>query len=129
MSRVSASSTSNTRILLVNDDPSLRRLLEIVLQQAGYRVVNAREGSDAMETLNDGEELRLIITESELPQLSGYELARRARSIHPEIGILLLAGRFLTEKPEGIDCELLHKPFMPEDFLRSVRKLLGEPAS
>jgi DNA-binding response OmpR family regulator len=128
MERASETPSSGARILLVNDDPSLRRLLEIVLHQAGYEVVIARAGQDAMEALHTGDPLHLMIAESELPQVNGSELARRARGVHPNIRVLLLAGRYLTEKPDGIDCELLHKPFMPEDFLRSVRKLLGQSA-
>src|SRR5213075_687536 len=66
-------------VLLVEDDPALRRYLEVVLQRAGYAVASAGDGLDAMKVLLAAR-VDVIVTDALMPNLDGYELCRFVRN-------------------------------------------------
>src|SRR5215217_8345591 len=66
-------------VLLVEDDPALRRYLEVVLERAGYEVVSAGDGLEAMKFLL-GMRIDVIVTDALMPNLDGYELCRFVRN-------------------------------------------------
>lgn len=68
-----------TCVLLVEDDRSLRRYLEILLERAGYKVVSAADGLEAMKLLLN-ERVDVVVTDALMPNLNGYELSRFVRS-------------------------------------------------
>src|SRR3954465_15590057 len=78
----------NTRgtILLVEDDRSIRRYLEVILQRAGYTVVSAADGLEAMKAALSNH-LDAVITDAIMPHLNGYELCRFLRR-HPKMSQL-----------------------------------------
>jgi two-component system, cell cycle sensor histidine kinase and response regulator CckA len=121
-------------VLLVEDDEMVRKFSSQVLARAGYRVVSARDGNEALLALDtEGSAIRLIITDVVMPVMDGRTLAREALRRFPGLPVLYLSG--YTEDAivshgileEGV--QLLQKPFAPGELLRRVRAVLdGTPA-
>ena len=109
-------------VLLVEDDPALRRYLQIVLERAGYAVVSAGDGLEAMKFLLS-ERVDVIVTDALMPNLDGYELCRFVRnSAHlAHLPIILLSAldqRNTTDESEQVNA-FLAKPVSPEDLLEA----------
>src|SRR5215210_7887413 len=75
----SQASKSRTRILLAEDDRALRRFLEVVLERAGYEVIPASDGLEAMKVALSTR-IDIVITDAMMPNLSGHELCRFLRN-------------------------------------------------
>jgi two-component system, OmpR family, alkaline phosphatase synthesis response regulator PhoP len=120
---------NNITILAVDDEPHILHVVSLKLKNAGYTVLTAKDGEDALETAATGP-LDLLITDYQMPGMSGLELARR---IHAEPGrrqlptILLTAHGLALEQVEmgqaGITVRL-SKPFSPRELLEKVQELL-----
>jgi len=112
-------------VLLVEDDRSLRRLLEIILERAKYAYVSAGDGREAIEALQSNR-IDLVITDAFMPNLNGHELCRfmKDNEALAHIPIVLLSA-LDPESGEGdqID-EFLTKPVSPEEFRACVGKYL-----
>ena len=107
-------------VLLVEDDPALRRYLQIVLERAGYSVVSAGDGLEAMKFLLH-ERVDVIVTDALMPNLDGYELCRFVRSSQhlAHLPIILLSAldpKNTTDESEQVNA-FLAKPVSPEDLL------------
>jgi CheY-like chemotaxis protein len=113
-------------VLLVEDDPALRRYLEIVLQRAGYEVVTAGDGLEAMKfLLNDT--VDVVVTDALMPNLDGYELCRFVRSSEhlAHLPIILLSAldpKNSTDEAEQVDA-FLAKPVSPEELLNLITEV------
>lgn len=110
-------------VLLVEDDPALRRYLEIVLQRAGYAVVSAGDGLEAMKFLLS-DTVDVVVTDALMPNLDGYELCRFVRSSEhlAHLPIILLSAldpKNSTDEAEQVDA-FLAKPVSPEDLLNRI---------
>ena len=111
-------------VLLVEDDAALRRYLEVTLQRAGYEVVSAGDGLEAMKFLLNAS-VDLVITDAVMPNLSGYELCRfvRASQSLSHLPIILLSGL----DPNNAEAEqanaFLAKPISPESLLDCIRSI------
>ncbi len=109
-------------VLLAEDDAALRRYIEVLLQRAGYEVVSATDGLEAMKSLLSTT-VHVIVTDAVMPNLSGYELCRFVRS-SPHLShlpIILLSG--LDQKnaeTEQVNA-FLAKPISPENLLACIR--------
>ena len=112
-------------VLLVEDDPALRRYLEIVLQRAGYAVFSAADGLEAMKLLLTST-VDVVVTDAIMPNLNGSELCRFVRSSqqlsHLPI-VLLSALDPKNAEPEQANA-FLTKPVSPEDLLYCLASLL-----
>jgi CheY-like chemotaxis protein len=119
-------------VLLVEDDPALRRYLEIVLQRAGYEVLTAGDGLEAMKfLLSDG--VDVVVTDALMPNLDGYDLCRFVRSSEhlAHLPIILLSAldpKNSTDEAEQVDA-FLAKPVSPEDFLNRISEVLATKSS
>jgi twitching motility two-component system response regulator PilH len=112
-------------VLLVEDDPALRRYLEVVLQRAGYEVASAGDGLEAMKVLL-ATHVDVIVTDALMPNLDGYELCRFVRNSQPlaHLPIILLSAldpRNTTDESEQVNA-FLAKPVSPEDLLKSIHR-------
>jgi CheY-like chemotaxis protein len=115
-------------VLLVEDDPALRRYLEIVLQRAGYEVFTAGDGLEAMKFLLS-DSVDVVITDALMPNLDGYELCRFVRSSEhlAQLPIILLSAldpKNSTDEAEQVDA-FLAKPVSPEDLLNQITEVLA----
>src|SRR5829696_6038177 len=110
-------------VLLVEDDPALRRYLEVVLERAGYAVVSAGDGLEAMKFLLTSE-VDVIVTDALMLNLDGYELCRFVRNSQPlaHLPIILLSAldpKNSTDESEQVNA-FLAKPVSPEDLLAAL---------
>lgn len=115
------------RILLAEDDESMRSFLERALMRAGYEVVSFNNGVEAFDRLKE-EPFSLLLTDIVMPQMDGIELARRASEIDPELKIMFITGfaavtlNNASEAPN--DARVLSKPFHLKDLVDEVERLL-----
>lgn len=124
--------SSGERILLVDDDELVRKLVQRQLTGLGYEVVTARDGNEALEALK-AQEFDLLFTDMVMPGgMSGRELALKVRAIKPELPILLSSG-FLDDAMGEDDplkghLTLLAKPYRKADLAAKVREVLNAAA-
>ena len=116
-------------VLLVEDDPALRRYLEVVLQRAGYAVLSAGDGLEAMKSLLTAH-VDVIVTDALMPNLDGYELCRFVRNSHhlSHLPIILLSAldqKNTTDESEQVNA-FLAKPVSPEDLLSTIASLAAD---
>ena len=114
-------------VLLVEDDNALRRLLEVRLQRAGYKVIAAANGLEAMKLVHSSP-IDIVITDAMMPTLSGYEFSRFIRT-SPQLShvkIILVSG---LEPEQGNPAKeladaFLSKPFLQQDLIECIERLL-----
>jgi len=121
-------------VLVVEDEQLLRELVEPALADAGYSVLLANKGSEALKYLEERESeeapLRALVTDVQLgPGPSGWEIAKRARELHPEIPVVYVTGTAAAEwSSKGVPNSLIiQKPFAPAQVVTAVSQLLNAP--
>ncbi len=116
-------------ILLVEDDPGVRALTRSALQTAGYTVLEAANGADALALVGRHPgSIHLLLADVIMPQMGGRELAQRLAASHPELRVLYLSGY----TPDAVvrhgvlepDAAFLQKPFTVKALTRKVREVL-----
>jgi len=114
------------RILAVEDEPAILRLLERGLTAAGHQVLTASSGEDGAMLAMD-EAIDLVLLDISLPELSGHEVLGRIRSRRPALPVLMLTARDeLDHKVRALDAgadDYLTKPFAFEELLARIRAL------
>jgi two-component system cell cycle sensor histidine kinase/response regulator CckA len=123
-SRMSNLPNAHVRILVVDDIAAIRTMLVSTLMDAGYRVFAAESVAAAAQILGS-QPIDLLITDGSLLDGSGLVLARSARSVRPELKVVLASGSL--EADPIFDAVLL-KPFDSSQLLEVVAALMGEPA-
>lgn len=115
------------RILYVEDDPQLRSLGKLVLARSGYEVDTAADGAAGWAALNDGS-YHLLITDHDMPRVTGLELIGQARRAGMRLPIVLTSGSSeLLREPDRLGTDLavfLAKPFAVDKLLQTVGQLL-----
>ncbi len=116
-------------VLLVEDDEQVRRMTLAVLERAGYEVLHARDGAEALAiAASRGGRIDLLLTDVVMPQMSGPELARRLAAARPEIRVLCVSGytddEVLERGPDDVAIAFLQKPVTPETLKLKVREVL-----
>jgi CheY-like chemotaxis protein len=124
---VSAPGLLSATVLVVDDEPAVRALVADMLGDMGFEVVEAADAADAMQTIETGPAIDLLVTDVGLPGLNGPQLADLVRQGHPELPVLLITGYAgdavdQAALPSGI--ELLHKPFTLETLASRVQAAL-----
>jgi two-component system, OmpR family, response regulator len=115
------------KILIVEDEVKISRLLEIELESEGYQVTKADNGLDALEAYRS-QDVDLILLDVMLPGMSGIELLRRIRAHDTYTAVLLLTAKSSVEdKVSGLDLganDYITKPFQIEELLARIRAAL-----
>jgi two-component system cell cycle sensor histidine kinase/response regulator CckA len=118
-------------ILLVDDEPLVLNITANILKSHGYKVLEARNGDDAIEVFNHhpNENIQLIVTDVSMPFMTGSELVQVIRSENPDINVIFMSG--YTEDPSVYNelddnIQFIHKPFLPVTLLKNVRRLLDK---
>ena len=120
-------------VLLVEDDRSVRRYLEVTLQRSGYRVLTAEDGLEAMKVAMSSA-IDVVVTDAIMPNLSGQQLAAFLRK-NPKLSsipIVLLTGQENRSASATGDVTIdafLYKPVKADDLKNCVGKLVKSPRS
>ncbi|SRR6266404_4961337 len=123
-------SVNQTTVLLVDDDDQLRTLCRDVLAKNGFRVLESDNGFEAfLVAANHDGAVDILITDLEMPRISGIELAHLFKAIWPTICVLYISGSLSESTAElAADFTYLRKPFLPGTFLKTVGKVLDARA-
>lgn len=117
----------NARILVVDDEPGMRELLEAELHHLGYRVTTARDGTEALSLIGQ-EEFHLVITDVRMPNMDGIVMLGRIKEIDPNLEVIMMSGHGSVEtaveamKKGAYDFIL--KPFSLDEIKMLVEKAL-----
>lgn len=120
------------RVLVVDDEASIRELLSKTLALAEYEVDTVPDGNTALARLRDGHDYDLIFADLKMPGMDGLMLVRQVKRIRPELPVVIITG-FSTEGSaiEALNLGVsgyLTKPFRVPQVLAAAAKALGAPA-
>jgi len=117
-------------ILVVDDEPSVRKLASAILSRHGYKTVTAAEGKEGIRMFEQHRQnIRLVVSDLMMPQLDGPGMLRGLRKIEPGLKCIIITGlgeenRIVEAKAAGADV-ILNKPFTADQLLADVKELLG----
>ncbi len=122
------------RILLVEDDASVREAVTFVLERAGFAVSSVSDGADAVTSLSSGQEYDLVVLDLMLPSLSGFDVCREVRKTSGMPIVMLTARADISDVVAGLELgadDYVTKPFEPAELAARIRAVLrrssGEP--
>jgi two-component system cell cycle sensor histidine kinase/response regulator CckA len=115
-------------VLVVDDEEPIRRVARRILESRGYDVLDAPDGFAALELVDKGATIDLLMADLHMPQLNGAEMARRFRATNPDLKVLYVSGytdELFEERPMLWDGEaFLDKPFSPRGLVEAAMLLL-----
>jgi CheY-like chemotaxis protein len=125
-------SVPGKRVLFVDDEPSMREIMAMLLNEEGYNVSTASDGLDALSQLRVSPP-DLIISDINMPRMSGRELLSVVRRRFPAIPVIVISGSY--DINDGVPSEVMADAFYPkarcnpDELMRSVAHLLGAQVS
>jgi len=121
-----------SRILIIDDDPSIRLVFKRYLEGHGYDVETASNGNEGLSHLQNSLP-NLVITDVMMPEKDGLEVVLELRNRHPDIPVIAISGGmriapmdFLPMIKKFGACKVLYKPVELDDMLAAIREQLGE---
>ncbi len=119
-------------VLVVDDQPDLRDFASLVIEELDVEVLTAPSPEEAVQLSQAcGPELALVVTDVTMPGLSGPQLFKRIRRVHPNAEVLYISGYDLSTLQQDTDIDpdapLLKKPFSPDKLQSKVTDLIGDP--
>ena len=127
------SNSASKTILVADDESHILHVVSLKLRNAGFRVVTARDGAEALE-MAQAEHPDLLITDYHMPQLSGLELCQRLKAdpATSAIPAIMLTARGYHLEPQDTErsgiLRMLSKPFSPRHLLATVNEVLAQAA-
>jgi DNA-binding NtrC family response regulator len=123
-------SCQNRTILLAEDEESVRRFLVPVLHKNGYEVIVAENGLEALQKSKDHRgEIHLLLSNIQMPGITGIELATQVQLERPKIEVLLISGLASGMIVLDSSWQFLPKPFLPRLLLDKIYSMLNHPAN
>jgi PAS domain S-box-containing protein len=124
----------NRRILVVDDDPHIRSLVEMTLNLANYQVVTASDGDEALQLVESGPQpFDLLLTDVVMKGVNGRELADSLRTRHPQLPVIFMSGHtddaVLRSGVLHNEVTFLQKPFTAEELTSKVQQVLARQAA
>jgi PAS domain S-box-containing protein len=130
-SQKAPAAAGSERILLVEDDPSVRQVLSDYLEDQGYSVFSAGDGAAGLDLARrEQSRVDLVLTDVVMPRMNGIELARCLLDEIPKVKVLLISGhtkdrkRIVEQSLKWPTCSFLQKPFTPNTLVTRIRELL-----
>jgi CheY-like chemotaxis protein len=122
-------SDEKPRVLIVDDDVSVRKILYRILENGGYDVLSASSGAEALAIFRKSSPpVDLLITDYNMPGMNGLELARECSAMNAVLPVLYISGNHpepaLRTEMEQRKCGFLAKPFRKEELLRTCKGIL-----
>lgn len=116
------------KVMVLEDESSIRSFIVINLRRAGYEVVEAETGEEALDKLHENPDTLVALLDVMLPGIDGFEVCRRIRATNPRIGIIMLTARSqemdkVTGLMNGAD-DYVTKPFSPVELTARVDALI-----
>lgn len=116
------------RILLAEDDDSMRRLLEVILQKADYEVVAAEDGLKAMKLAFENH-ISAVVADAIMPGLTGYDLCRmlKSRADKKDVPVVILSGLSVDEEDSAkcsADVFLTKNPKLKDELIETLKNLI-----
>ena len=116
------------KVMVLEDESSIRSFIVINLRRAGYEVVEAETGEEALDKLHENPDTLVALLDVMLPGIDGFEVCRRIRATNPRIGIIMLTARSqemdkVTGLMTGAD-DYVTKPFSPAELTARVDALM-----
>lgn len=126
-----SSKSGSENILLVEDEEMVRNLCRQVLESRGYRVVEAKDGIEALELFETrSEKFDLLISDIVMPKMGGKELAEKIKMIDPDLPVLFMSGypdnAFVKRGVIEAGVNFLQKPFTVETLTAKIRGVLDK---
>jgi len=118
-------------VLVVDDERLIRQIISIILKSAGYKVIEAVSGDDALSKMTD-RDFGLVITDLRLPGMDGIEFIKqlRSESAYASVPVIMLTSEFSDFKKREAEIagvsDWIVKPFIRQQLLQSVRKFMGK---
>jgi CheY-like chemotaxis protein len=104
-------------VLVVDDDPDVRETVVNLLEPAGFTVIDAASGRQALDVLERDSTIEVLFTDVMMPGISGITLARRALAMRPDLHVVL-ASAYFHDEAEQFPC--LRKPFHGDELVRAI---------
>ena len=119
-------------VLVVDDEPTIRRFARRVLVEHEFEVLEADNGVAALELIRGSDRrLDVVVSDIVMPKLNGVQLLQRLSITHPGLPIILMPGYAGPERAQRgtqAPCSVLAKPFRPEQLVAEVRRCIrGQP--
>ena len=112
-------------ILVVDDEPSVRRLVSAILQSAGHEIQEAQSAAEALHFLRQNETpIELLLTDIVMPGMNGLSLAARVHHLRPEVPILFMSGFASDYEVELSGSICLQKPFTAGQLMTAIEDAL-----
>jgi two-component system response regulator AtoC len=122
-----ANEAERSCVLVVDDEESLRHMLRLILERAGYEVVTAADGEQALERLSSRPDIWVVLCDLRMPRLDGLGFLAAAREQHPGVLVIMMSAYGTTDTAiEAVKqgaYDFVSKPFRPDEIVIALRKL------
>jgi len=112
-----------TKLMIVDDDAEVRVIVAEFLEDFGYDVLQAPGGAEALQMLAENPDVRMMITDIRMPDMSGIELANIATQRQHDLKVILISGYFVSQQ---VDRRFIRKPFRMNELRAAVRAELDQ---
>lgn len=123
MSLAARRQPARPRLLVVEDEPLVRELIVLELEDAGYDVVEAEDGPTALRLLADDADIALLFTDIRLPGgMTGWDIAEQARGLRPDLPVIYCTGYSSDALRLVPGAEFMKKPYRPAAVVAAIGK-------
>lgn len=109
------------RIMLVDDEDTVREIAVDLLREAGHEPDGYASGAEALAALTAGVPADVLLADVLMPGMDGTELVRQARALRPDLPVVFLTGNAEPDPDRPLDAPVLAKPYRLAELLRAVR--------
>jgi signal transduction histidine kinase len=126
--RVAPEELPKLRLLAIDDDPDVSRVMCKMLERNGHDVTAASSGTEGIQKFSEGT-FDVVLTDRAMPDMSGDEVAKRVKELQPEMSVLMITGfgsmmKDQGQHPEHVD-KILNKPYTKEELMGAISELLS----
>jgi signal transduction histidine kinase len=119
----------NGHLLVVDDDPDVRTVMAALLRDDGYHVIEATSGAEALSVLDSGAAVDALLADYAMPEMSGLQLLRQARSRRPDLPAAIITGYASVSMENESDVAVLRKPISRETLIQTAASLVASAAA
>lgn len=119
-----------TKILVVDDDPLIVRLLESAIASFGYEHESAANGEEAVDKLQDHDDFTIVVTDMTMPKMDGMQLLKYIKKNHPGMDVIVVTGYTetfsYTDVIKAGACDFISKPFNVDELEAKLNRVIRE---